>query len=89
MKNISIKHKEIGIIIHADTVGRDGARTLCGEDTAIHPEKLGYTTEKITCPHCVELIVGIHRFFKLSDLNIKTISKSESVKKWIYELANK
>lgn len=91
ISHIKILHDNETTVIHGQTVGRDGARTLCGEDTSGDDDRqiIGDTKEKITCTHCIELIVGIHRFFSLTDLDPKSILNSKSATVWIEDLAKK
>lgn len=79
------------VVIHGQTVGRDGARTLCGEDTSGDSDRviIGKVSKKITCEHCIELITGIYRHFSISDLDPKAIAKNRSASKWIEEIANR
>jgi len=74
---IAIKHYDIGTIVHAETVSDDGARTLCGEDTAGDGDReiLGTTSDKITCVFCIRIIVGVICLYDLKDLDVNAISK--------------
>ena len=96
MYHTEIKHidefNNFKSVIHGQTVGRDGARTLCGEDTSGDHDRIivsEKSKKKITCPHCIELIVGVQFLFTIDEIDIKALSNNKTAVHWIEQMANK